>query len=117
MTDIDIEHHFGPKVYMKETQVRAGIALAQHMHTFDHLAYLASGTAVVEVDGVRTIHTAPKAILIAAGKHHGVRAVTHITWLCIHATDETDPDKIDHTLIDPASDERAMLSIAQGLAK
>ena len=36
---------------------------------------------------------------IVADVAHKIYAVTDIVWFCIHATNETDADKIDHTLI------------------
>lgn len=113
---LDIAHFFGGHAYVKESRVRAGMALAQHMHTYDHLSYLVQGTVVVEVDGEREILTAPRCFTIHAGKHHGIRAVTDTVWLCIHGTEETDPAKVDMTLIDPASSDAQMLRIAEGLA-
>ena len=96
---MNIVHHFGGGVYSKEAHIPQGLAMAQHMHKHDHLSILASGIAVVTVDGVSSRITGPACLMIAAGKSHTVAAVTDLVWFCIHATDETDPDKVDHTLI------------------
>lgn len=93
-----IEHHFGGKVYAKETRIPAGLRLDQHRHNFDHLSILASGSVVVSVDGVDTQHDAPKCMVIEAGKSHSVTSLTDTVWYCVHGTDCTDPDKIDHEL-------------------
>jgi hypothetical protein len=42
---------------------------------------------------------APACINIKADKHHGVLALEDCIWYCIHATSETDPDKVDQVLI------------------
>ena len=42
---------------------------------------------------------APACINIKADKHHGVLALEDCVWFCVHATDETDADKIDEVLI------------------
>lgn len=94
-----IAHHFGGKVYIKETRINAGRILVQHKHAYEHLSYLASGTVELEVDGQRTSMTGPAAITIAAAKHHGVRALTDTVWLCIHSTDCTDASEVDDVLI------------------
>lgn len=94
-----IAHHFGGGVYIKETAIPAGMLLQQHRHQFDHLSLLANGTAVVEVDGKRRAMHGPDCIVIEAGKNHSVTAVTDVTWYCVHATDCTDPEQIDHQLI------------------
>ncbi len=95
---IHVAHHFGGKAYAKETRIPAGTRLEQHRHSFDHLSILASGTVVVEVDGVESEYCAPQCILIAAGKKHSVTALTETVWYCVHGTECTDPNKIDHEL-------------------
>jgi hypothetical protein len=64
-----------------------------------HLSVLASGRVLVSVDGVETEHAAPAFLTIAAGKAHEVTALTDVVWGCLHATDCTDADKIDHELV------------------
>ena len=46
-----------------------------------------------------TEYTGPACITIKAGIPHGVLAVTDIVWFCVHATNETDAEHIDHALI------------------
>lgn len=84
---------------MKESRVPAGAVLVQHKHAHEHLSYLVEGSVLVLVDGETRRVDAPACIPIAAGKHHGVRALTAATWLCIHATDCTDVEKVDEVLI------------------
>lgn len=84
---------------MKETQIEAGQILVQHKHEHDHLSYLVSGTVEVQVEGVKTALVGPACLLIEAGKHHGVKSLTDTVWLCIHATDCTEPDEVDEVLI------------------
>lgn len=95
---IDIAHHFSSGVYAKETHIPAGKVLTQHVHSFDHLSVLASGSAMVEVDGVGELMTGPTVVTIKAHKEHKVTSLTDVVWFCIHATDETDPEKVDARL-------------------
>ena len=86
-------------VFAKEWQAgRAGAYIEQHQHSFDHLSYLASGTAEVEVDGRKTSYTGPTGVRIAAHKDHKVTALTdNVLWLCLHAI----PDELrDAALIE-----------------
>jgi quercetin dioxygenase-like cupin family protein len=96
---IGLVHHFAGGVYCKETHIPAGRALLQHAHPFEHLSVLAKGSAVVSVDGVRYVYDAPAFLKIKANAIHEVQAVSDCVWGCIHATNETDPDKIDHVLM------------------
>lgn len=94
-----IAHHFGGKVYIKETRIKAGRILVQHKHEYEHLSYLVSGTVELEVDGSRSRLTGPTALAVAAAKHHGVKALTDTVWLCIHSTDCTEVSLVDETLV------------------
>lgn len=108
-------HHFGGGVYAKEMLVPAGMVVVQHMHNHDHLSVLVRGSVVMSVDGVEVSYDAPAILRIQAGKHHGVRALTDVLWLCIHATEETDPAHVDEVLIAPGSSQEAMARIGQEL--
>jgi quercetin dioxygenase-like cupin family protein len=99
-----ISHHAGGGVYIKETRIPAGVALVQHRHAFDHLAYLVSGEVVVLVDGETSVHQAPHCFDIKAGKHHGVRAVMDSVWLCIWPENIID----EEVRLEPATDMQAM---------
>jgi quercetin dioxygenase-like cupin family protein len=97
---VQIHHHFGGGTYAKETVIPAGVVLTQHRHAFDHLSILAAGTAAVDVGGLCRTLIGPACILIEAGKSHSVTAVTDVTWYCVHATDCTDPERVDDGLIE-----------------
>ncbi|MDM0007891.1 hypothetical protein QTI51_24630 [Variovorax sp. J22G73] len=101
---LGVSHHFGGGVYAKETVVPAGFVLVQHKHEHDHLSILAAGRVELMVDGVRSELTGPACVTIVAGKHHGIKALTNVSWYCIHATDCTDAQRVDELLI-AASDE------------
>lgn len=96
---LGVEHHFCDGVYMKETFIEHGYKVSQHVHHFDHLSVLASGMAEVEVDGIKTTYRAPKILKIKAGKVHEVTALTDVIWICTHRDDETDPAKIDASIL------------------
>jgi quercetin dioxygenase-like cupin family protein len=99
MLDLQIEHYFSGREYARKMVLPAGHQADTHRHNFDHLSILASGIARVTVDGETTQHIGPECLAIRAGAVHHIEAVTGIVWFCIHATGETDPDKIDHELI------------------
>ena len=96
---IEIFHHFGSGMYVKECRIPAGRKLTQHTHKFDHLSWLSKGQAVVEVNGAGEVYSAPCMLKIKANKVHSVLSVTDVVWLCMHGTDETDVTKIDESLV------------------
>ncbi len=101
MIDIDlhISHFFSGREYAKQMTLPAGYQAGTHSHNYDHLSILAIGTVSVELDGASTDHTGPTCIVIKAGQEHRITAHTDSVWFCVHATDETDPDKVDSVLI------------------
>lgn len=99
---VGIAHHMpddGSGVYIKETVIPAGARLAMHVHTFTHKSVLCSGRVALVVDGVRREVQAPAVLVMKHGSSHEVEALTDAVWLCIHASDELDPERIDHTLV------------------
>lgn len=99
MTDFGIKHHFSAGVYVKQMHLDEGFYVETHAHNFDHFGLLGNGSAMVILDDVSETYCAPCLIEIKAGKKHKIIALTNIDWFCIHATDVTDPQKIDEVLI------------------
>jgi quercetin dioxygenase-like cupin family protein len=97
--DLRIKHYFSGREYAKHMFLEKGHYADTHKHEYDHLSILAIGVAEVEIDGVKTVYTAPDCITIKAGVEHKITALEDVTWFCIHATTETDPAKVDHVLI------------------
>lgn len=97
--DLKIQHHFSGREYAKQMHLPAGYYAQTHSHEYDHLSILASGTVSVELDGEVKDYTGPDCIVIRAGQQHKITAHTDSVWFCVHATDETDPEKVDSVLI------------------
>ena len=87
-----IKHHFAGGVYAREQTLMAGQEVPKHVHDYDHLSFLCSGIAIVEVGAdLQTLH-GPCAFTVKANEEHKVYAVTDIVWLCIHAESVADPE-------------------------
>ena len=92
-------HHFSSGVYAKQMQIPAGYVVGSHAHKYSHLSILASGSVIVEADGVPQEFTGPACIEIKADCEHKVFAKTDAVWFCVHATDATCADEVDEVLI------------------
>ena len=102
---LDIEHYTGGGMYAKLTHMRAGVVLAQHRHKHDHMSLLASGSVVLEIDGVQRVLRAPACVIVEAHKHHLVRALTDSVWFCLWPDEfSSDLERIET----PAGDMQAM---------
>ena len=99
MKPLNIEHHFSDGVYAKEMRIPAKHYVRKHVHDYSHLSVLASGVVTVRMNGRSHRYKAPACIAISAGVEHVIEAVTDAVWYCIHATEETDPDKVDQALL------------------
>ena len=97
--DLGTVHHFSSGVYAKEMHLPKGYMAVSHAHLYDHLSILAKGVAVVKTDNSETTYTAPACIEIKKSLYHSITALEDVSWFCIHATQETDPDKVDEVLI------------------
>jgi quercetin dioxygenase-like cupin family protein len=97
--DLGTQHHFSSGVYAKQMHLPKGYMAISHQHNYDHLSILASGKVIVKTDDGEQEYTAPVAITIAKHKNHAITALEDAVWFCIHATDETDTDKVDEVII------------------
>jgi quercetin dioxygenase-like cupin family protein len=97
--DVGTIHHFSDGLYAKQMHLPAGYLAYSHKHTYSHLSLLAKGVAVVTTDHGSQTYRAPACINIVANEHHEILALEDVTWFCIHATTETDADKVDQVLI------------------
>lgn len=97
--DLGTQHHFSSGVYAKQMMLPKGYFAVSHAHNYDHLSILSTGEVIVKTDSKETHYTAPACITIEKGVHHSITALQDAVWFCIHATEETDPNKVDEVLI------------------
>ena len=98
--DPKIVHNFSDGLYAKEMTIPKGFTAGQHAHTFSHLSILAKGKVIVRTDAEEHVYEAPTCIEIKKHVNHTITALEDVTWFCVHATDETDVEKIDQVLIE-----------------
>lgn len=96
---MQIQHHFGAHVYVKETAFLAGEWGEKHVHDFDHLSFLVSGRVRLSIDEAVSFLAGPVSVTVQAGKTHQVHALSDAVWLCIHHTECTDPESVDLALM------------------
>lgn len=97
----EVEHFFPPGICLKLTRMQAGEELTQHAHKYDHCSVMTYGMVMVSTDGGTMWETySDKAhLVLKAGVPHIVRAILDSGWYCIHATEETDAEKVDRVLV------------------
>lgn len=96
---LDVAHLFTGGIYCKRVVMAADEVIIQHKHTYSHLSILASGRVELVKGDTIYIIDGPAMLDIEANTNHAITALTDVVWYCIHATDCTDPDAVDGTLI------------------
>ena len=97
--DPQIKHNFSDGLYAKEMILPEGYIAYSHSHTYAHLSILAKGRVIVKTDDYNREYLAPACINIEANTYHQIEALEDVVWFCVHATEETNIDKIDEVLI------------------
>lgn len=98
----DVHHHFAPGVYMRELRIPQGAVLTGKIHRTEHLNILAKGDiSVLTEHGVERLK-APCVIKSSPGIKRAGYAHEDTVWICVHATTETDLQKLEAELIAPS---------------
>jgi quercetin dioxygenase-like cupin family protein len=96
---IETSHHFSPGIYARELFIPKGCVLTGKIHRHAHLNILAQGRIMVRGEGGTQIVTAPAVIPSLPGVKRAGYALEDSTWITIHATDETDLEKLEELFI------------------
>lgn len=94
-----LEHFFTDGVYARKIIVPAGTQVPSHKHAYDHLSILAQGRVRVSVGPITKEYVAPAMIEITKNLSHTISAVEDSVWFCIHATDATDIESLETSVI------------------
>ncbi|WP_433694993.1 hypothetical protein [Paraburkholderia phenoliruptrix] len=97
--DLGVQHFFSDGLYARRMTIPAGYTVGTHALVGNHLGLLAKGRVTVATDTSSADYVAPACIPFAARTNHNIVAHEDAVWYCLHATDCTDPDKIDEVLI------------------
>lgn len=101
--DLRIEHIFFPHGYAKKMLIPAGHIMGQHKHATTHHSIYSGGPVLIRTDDNEIeLPEGCGDIEMAAHVAHQIEALGDVQWLCIWDTDETDPEKIDESVIERA---------------
>lgn len=95
-----LKHSFAPGVYVREIFIPKGTCVVGKIHKHKHPNILLSGEVLVITEfGGREHLKAPLSMISEAGTKRVVYAIEDTTWITIHATCETDLEKIEDFVI------------------
>lgn len=95
----DIEHFFTDGVYARKMVIPKGTKVPTHKHAYNHLSILAHGRVRVAVGAIIQEYIAPAMIEVRKDVVHTILALEDSVWYCIHATDATDVESLEQTVI------------------
>lgn len=99
--DPEIEHIFFAGGYAKRMKVPRGYKVVGHRHKEPHKSVYIGGPVLLKTDDAAEILPFPcGSVNIPAHVHHEVNALGEVIWFCIWETEETDPEKIDESVIE-----------------
>lgn len=105
--EMPVTHYFSKGVYARELFIPADTVLTGKIHKYENLNILSQGEmTVLTEEGMKRVK-APFTIVSPPGTKRIAYAHTDCVWTTIHATDETNVDKIELHFI--AKDEQEYL--------
>lgn len=107
-----LKHHFAEGIYARELFIPKDAVIVGKIHRHAHLNFLMKGDiSVLTEHGVRRLK-APAVITSAPGIKRAGYAHEDSVWITVHATDETDVDKIEDKVICKSFEEFELLTVA-----
>lgn len=94
-----LTHHFADGVYARELHIPKDAVIVGKIHRHAHLNFLMKGDiSVLTEHGIKRIQ-APAVITSAPGIKRAGYAHEETIWITVHATEETDLEKIEDQVI------------------
>jgi hypothetical protein len=99
LLDLPVRHHFSKGLYARELFIPAGTVLVGEIHKYQNLNIMSQGDlSVMTEEGIKRVQ-APFAIVSPPGTKRVAYAHSDTVWTTIHATEETDVDKIREEVV------------------
>jgi quercetin dioxygenase-like cupin family protein len=92
--ELPLKHHFADGVYAREMFMPAGTVLTGAVHKTTHMCILSKGHVRVATDDGPVELVAPATLIAYPGAKRAIYALEDSVWTNIHATTETNLDKL-----------------------
>lgn len=103
--EVQLTHRFSKGIYARELFIPKGAVLTGKIHKFENLNVISQGdVSVFSIDGVMRVK-APYTFVASPGAKRLIYAHEDTIWTSIHATEETDLEKIEEEVIAKTYDE------------
>lgn len=98
-------HHFAPGLYARKMLIPKGTVLTGAVHKTEHLCIISGDIEVSTDDGMRRITDSHAIITSSPGAKRAGYAHEDTYWTTVHATNETDLDKLVEELTESTNQE------------
>jgi len=97
--EIPVTHHFSKGIYAREITAPAGVIMTGMVHKHEHLNIMSKGeVSVLTEDGIKRFK-APCTFVSQPGTKRIGYVHEEMVWTTIHATNETDLEKLETELV------------------
>jgi hypothetical protein len=103
--DCPVWNHFAPGLYARKMLIPKGTVLTGAIHKTEHLCIISGDITVTTDDGVKRISDAHAILSSKPGAKRAGFAHEDTYWTTVHATDETDLDKLVEELTESKKSE------------
>ena len=94
-----LKHSFGDGIYIREIFMPKGMLIVSKIHRYTHPYFVMSGKVEVVTEEGRVMITAPYSGITPAGTKRILYIHEDCTWITVHRTKETDPEKVEEEII------------------
>ena len=95
----ELGHFFGDGIYIREMKAPKGFLLVSKLHKTNHPFFLIKGDVTVGTENGPIQYKAPMWGMTKPGTKRVMFFHEDTTWITVHATDETDLEKIEDEVI------------------
>lgn len=96
-----LEHDFADGLYLRTIHSPAGTLVVGMIHKYAHFCFVESGDVSVLTEDGPVRFQGPRVLRSPAGSKRIVYHHTDVVWRTVHATHETDVEKIEQEIIAP----------------
>jgi len=97
--DPSVEHYFAPGMYGRQMHIEKGVTIVGKIHRHAHINIISKGIIDVLTEFGAIRYEAPCAFVSEPLTKRFVKAIEDTIWMTVHATNETDLEKIEEEII------------------
>jgi hypothetical protein len=91
---VPLWHYFAPGLYARQMLIRAGITLTGAVHKSEHICIVSGNLNVTDDQEVRNIQALQEIFVSLPGTKRAMYAIDDTYFTTVHATTETDLEKL-----------------------